>query len=410
MKKVTIYMNHWLELHPYKAVQPADGYYVALANRLFESMELTEFPLDVRGRIALYLSAYLEDQVSGLMLWQTFLKEHNRLYAKQLPFYQLSECYYVDEVNQEDVALIMWNTIQKAVQHDEKLAKVLEAAKVNVSGSAWACKGFVNPMNPVLLSEAERLYGILSDAYEEAPENETLAEYFTSIANEREGREKLQWLFGRTYLTEPSVLPYLANMGDGDMFIVPTGPLALFVHEWIDALGGDESWKLVKGLYVDEPEMPADFVAKNKEIYVNFTSATAGSNIVFLDGYDQLKEFLVKALHWPDDENHTLPQLRESRDFILMVHPEKGMLLAKDICRYLAAPGNTIYNSQEAAQGAFRLLTQETVCPPDLLYRSIREGWIPDVQVPGQPETRELVLANTDFIARNFLLYYYRGD
>lgn len=399
MKKTIIYMNHWLDLHPYTAVQTSDTYYVNLSNKLLETMTLPGLTLDVRARMALYLAAYVEDQVSGLKLWQTFLKECELLNKKRLPFYQLTDGYYADEVNKEDVAFIMWNTIQKAAQHGQKLSE-----------SSIVCHGFVNPAHPSLLAEAERLCEILSEAYEEAPENDALCDYFQSAATEKEGRAKLQWLFGHTYLTEPSVLPYLANMGDDDLFIIPTGPLALFLYEWIDALGGDESWHQVKGLYVAEPELPAEYAAKNKEIYANFTAATQGNNIVFLDGYDQLKDFLINGLHWPDDENHTLPHLKESRDFILMVHPEKGMLLAKDICRYLNAPGNPVYDSHEAEQQAIRILTQETVCPPDLLYRSIREGWIPDAQFPGQPETRQLVVDNADFIARLFLLYYYRGD
>ena len=334
-------MNHWLDLHPYKAVQPSDGFYVALANQLLEVMALPGLSLDVCARMALYLAAYLEDQVSGLNLWRTFLKEHNRLYDKLLPFYELSHDYYADEVNREDVAFLMWNTIQKAVQHDEKVVD---------SSVPFCCKGFVNPLHPVLLEVADRLYGVLEKAYEVAPENEVLTDCFVSVADEQEGREKLHWLFGRTYLTEPAVLPYLANMGPDDLFIVPVGPLALFLYEWIGALGGDESWMQVKGLFVEEPVLPAEMVAKNREIYANFTAAAHGSSIVFLDGYEALKLFLVDGLHWPDDENHTLPQLKDSRDFILMVNPEKGMLLAKDICRFLDAPGNPMYNQAEADQ------------------------------------------------------------
>ena len=390
MKQNTLYMKHWLDLHPYEQVQPSDAYYLSLANQLLELMADSGWSLDVRCRLALYLAAYLEDQVSGEQLWQTFLKEHNRLYGSVLPFYALSDDYYADEVNREDVAFLLWNTLQKEAQHREA--------------------EFVHPMHPSLMAMADRLYACLEKAYEVAPENEVLTDVFGSIQNEAEGRTKLEWLFGHTYLTEPAVLPYLANMGKDDLFIIPTGPLALFLYEWIEALGGDESWRGVKGLYVEEPELPADFAEKNRAMYDTFMEATHGSNIVFLDGYDALRLFLVDGLHWPDDENHTLPQLRDSRDFILMVDREKGMLLAKDICRFLDAPENAMYDEKEAAEGAFRLLTVETACPPDLLYRSIREGWIPMAQVPGCPETRQLVVANADFIARHALLYYYRGD
>ena len=393
----TLYMKHWLHLHPYKAVQPSDAYYVELANRLLKAMTLPALSVDVRCRASLYLAAYLEDQVSGLNLWQTFLKEHTRLYNRVLPFYTPTDSYYADEVNPEDVAFLLWNTWQKEVQHESPQ-------------KGGAAPAFVHPLQPELLAQADTLYKLLAEAYEEAPENPVLTDYFQGFATEEEASVKLDWLFAHTYLTEPSLLPYIANVGPGDRYIIPTGPLALFLSEWIDALGGGAAWKTIQGLYVQEPELPAEFIEKNHALYADFTAATYGSNIVFLDGYPSLKDFLVNALHWPDDANHTMPQLQEFGDFILMVNRDKGMLLAKDICRYLAAPGNSLYDAAAAQQGAFRLLTEETLCPPDLLVRSITEGWLPDLQLSADATTRELTVRNADFIARHSLLYYYRGD
>ena len=269
---------------------------------------------------------------------------------------------------------------------------------------------YVNPLDEGLLKQAAQLYAVLEEAYEEAPENPALTEYFGGFASLEEADGKLSWLFGHTYLTEPALLPYIANVAPTDRFIIPTGPLALFLSEWMDLLGGGEVWKSVPGLYVAEPELPEEYARSNKEIYRHFTEATGGSNIVFLDGYGELKRFLVEGLHWPDEESHTLPQLKSHRNFILMVNPEKGMLLAKDIAQYLAAPGNGLYNKVEAQQGAFRLLTEETLCPPDLLVRSISEGWLPDLQLPNGGGAGQLVVRNADFMARHALLYYYRGD
>lgn len=391
MNASAIYMNQWLKIHPYKVSQASDSYYVTLANQLLQAMTLPVLSLGTRQRISIYLAAYLEDQVSNLKLWQTFLKEHNRLYGVNLPFYVTSDNYYADEVNREDVAFIIWNTWQKEVQHSEH-------------------KDYINPLDSTVLQQADILFHILSKAYEEAPENECLNNYFEDYTEVADAELKLTWLFGHTYLTEPALLPYIANVTSSDRFIIPTGPLALFLHEWIDALGGNDKWKEVPGLYIEESELPAEYKAKNQVIYADFTQATHGSDIVFLNGYDELRNFLVHALHWPDDENHTMPQLSQYHDFVLMVNPEKGMLLAKEVCRFLAAPGNVMYDKVTAQNGALKLLTEETVCPPDLLYRSIREGWIPDAQLPGNPSSQKLVVRNADFIARHSLLYYYRGD
>ena len=390
--KNDIYMNEWLQLHPYRVAQPSDGYFVALANRLLGVCVLKGLSDGGRRKVCLYLAAYLEDQISNLNLWGTFLREHRRLYGRVLPFYATGDDYLADEVNVEDVCFILWNTWEKEVQHGE-------------------APGYVNPLNGELVAQAKVFYELLAEAYEEAPENGALNGFFEGFDSLEEADRKLDWLFGHTYLTEPALLPYIANVTASDRFIIPTGPLALFLFEWIDALGGGDCWKSVEGLYVAEPELPEEYAVKNREIYATFTAATGGANIVFLDGYAQLREFLVKGLHWPDDENHTLPQLKEFRNFILMVNPDKGMLLAKDICQYLAAPGNALYNKVEAQAGAFRLLTEETLCPPDLLVRSITEGWLKDLQLPGEAaDSNLLVVRNADFMARHALLYYYRGD
>lgn len=61
----------------------------------------------------MYIAAYLEDQISGLGLWQSFTTEHKRLYGKYLPFYAVSSDYIADEINEEDIRFIIWNTWQK---------------------------------------------------------------------------------------------------------------------------------------------------------------------------------------------------------------------------------------------------------------------------------------------------------
>ena len=83
--------------------------------------------------------------------------------------------------------------------------------------------------------------------------------------------------------------------------------------------------------------------------------------------------------------------------------------MAKDICEYIADPDNRLYDYRKAQKEAFRLLTEETLCPPDLLTYCIRNGYLPDASFP-DGSGRELVQANADFVARHALLYYYRGD
>lgn len=278
-------------------------------------------------------------------------------------------------------------------------------------GKALYKHAYINPEDERIKKQAATFYRILEKAYEEAPENSLLDGYFDSFADEKEAGRKLAWLFGHSYLTEPSMQPYIANVTSSDRFIVPVGPLALFLSEWIELLAGEkaEAWKSVKGLFQPEVPVPAKMREKNAATYQLFVNATDGSQVVYLNGYDALRRFLVEKLKWADDDSHTLPQMKAHRNFILMANPEKGILLAKDICEYIADSANPMYHPGLASQNAFRLLTEETLCPPDLLLYVLSENLLPDA-VFSDGSGQELIRQNADFIARHALLYYYRGD
>ena len=387
MKTKPIYAKDWLQIHPYTAIQPSDTYFIELSNRLFKACALPELPEAFRKKLALYASAYLEDQLSGLRLWQAFTAEHQRLYGFRLPFYPIDAAYYPDEVNEADLRFLIWNAWQKSglVPH------------------------YLSPYATQVSELASAFYALLDKAYEEAPENEILTGYFDAFKDEKDAEHKLAWLFGHTYLTEPSMYPYIARVTSSDRFIMPTGPLALFLYEWIDRLSGKPCWKKIKGLYLEEPELPQQLIETNQTIYRNFTEGTGGKCIVYLNGYEELKSFLVNVLKWQDDESHTLPQMKAHRNFILMSNPKKGILLAKDICEYIADKENPMYNREEAQANAFRLLTEETLCPPDLLTYCIENSLLPDASIPEEADNA-FVQKNMDFIARHALLYYYRGD
>ena len=376
-----------MQIHPYTQQQPSDMYFVGLANRLYESLKESELPDTYQRKLALYAAAYLEDLISGLGLWESFTQEHRRLYGRTLPFYPTEADYCEGEPNQSDLKFLVWNTWQKALFPHP----------------------YLSPEDP----EIDRLAGLLAaplaQAYEEAPENECLNGYFDAPGSEKEGLQKLTWLFGHTYLTEPSMAPYIERVTPSDRFIIPTGPLALFLHEWVDLLSENTDWKKIKGLYLAENPVPAQTKEKNREMYRLFTAQTQGHPVVYLNGYDELRRFLVDVLKWQDDDNHTLPHLKPFRNFILMTNEEKGILLTKDICEYISDPANPLYDKDKAQANAFRLLTEETLCPPDLLTLCIRQKWLPEAVIPGT-QTAGLVTENADFIARHSLLYYYRGD
>lgn len=389
MQKANLYIKDWLSIHPYTRQQPSDNYFVQLANRLFHICPLNEIPEAFKKKICLYTAAYLEDVISGLGLWRSFVNKHSELYGTALPFYTLTPDYTKDEINEEDIRFIIWNTLQKAPYPHS----------------------YIHPMATSIRQTAKMFFEILDEEYETAPANDALTEYFMKFRDRTEAEHKLLWLFGHNYLTEPSVQEYIAQVTASDKYIIPCGPMALFLYEWIDLLTGHqtENWQQIEGLYPDIPTLSDEMKQRNQNTYELFTKGTKGAQIVYLNGYKELHHFLTQVLQWPDDDNHTLPQMKGNRNFIMMVNPEKGILLANDICECITDPLNNLYNREIAVKEAFNLLTVPTKCPPDLLEYLISHHYIPDAQLPEYGE-KELVEKNADFIARHALLYYYRGD
>ena len=280
---------------------------------------------------------------------------------------------------------ILWNTWQKEPHRE----------------------GFINPMDPTLETSAKAFYCILNKAYETIPENESLNSYFKSYQDEVNAVEKLIWLFRSTYLTEPSM--QIFDIQDADIYTIPCGPTALFLYEWMQLLHAGGEWNLIDSLFPMQLKDSPEMIEKNRKNYQLFTEGNQGERIAYLDGYDALRRFLTQVLQWPDDENHTLPQMKQFKNFVLLINQEKGMLLAHDICEYIHDPLNPYYNKERAQQNAFAILTQEGLCPADLLLYIMEHDYLDDAQIPGVGQA-ELVKRNADFIARHSLLYYYRGD
>jgi len=58
--------------------------------------------------LAAFLVCCFEDVISDLGLWRVFRDEHERMYGKRLPFYDLPDDYFEEEINFEDVAFLIW--------------------------------------------------------------------------------------------------------------------------------------------------------------------------------------------------------------------------------------------------------------------------------------------------------------
>lgn len=104
MKYRRIYNKEWLDFHPYHNTDSVDLYYVNLANKIKKTI------LEVLGdnpysseesldELACMLTAWFEDVISPLGIWKAFTTECEKVYGTKLPFYDLTEEHYPDEIN-----------------------------------------------------------------------------------------------------------------------------------------------------------------------------------------------------------------------------------------------------------------------------------------------------------------------
>ena len=174
MKKNVIYLNDWLAIHPYTTVCSSDMFFVELANKLYVTCHLEELPETFRKNLSLYVAAYLEDIISGLGLWQGFTTAHTRLYGRCLPFYPNGKRLYKGRGKFGGYTLY----------HLEYMAE----------GSFLT--RYVNPLDTSILKQAQAFLPLLEEAYEVAPENELLKDYFAGYADEKEADRKLSCFSG----------------------------------------------------------------------------------------------------------------------------------------------------------------------------------------------------------------------
>lgn len=393
--------------------EPTDKYYLKVANRLLDltvgSHLLDTVPDGVVQKAVLTVVGYYQDVISDSGAWHAFIDECRRLYGRTLPFFSHGDEYIDYELNLEDVRFIAWYALAMCYED-------------------WR---LLSPEAKVVEQLAQLWYDELARLYDDAPEPDGHRIKDELEINNPEDAQSLMklgnWLFLHCYLMTPAfgltLMQILSEPGiaapenitklherlEQAMMEDPTGPLALYLREWL--------YLLVEGHMPPEPKPESDAgEAAEHKYYSRFVAATGGETIAFFNDYASLNRFFVDALGWEAGEEH-LPQLKGSTGFVLMVNRTKGMLLAKDVAGCIAAPGNPYYDRAYASEHAIELLTERGRCPADLLQRVCRSGWLPDAVFPGEYDSEEararahkLVADNWDFVARCYLQQYYRGD
>ncbi|MDE7346198.1 MAG: DUF3843 family protein [Muribaculaceae bacterium] len=347
-------------------------------------------------RAALCLIGYYQDVIADAGLWHGFSDECRRLYGTPVPFFSVSEDYIDYELNREDVGFIVWYAI--AMYSDDRC---------------------IYPFRSDITALSDIWFELLEEVYENSPVpvGYHLAHELDVYAEEdQEMILRLgSWLYLHSWLLRPAfaltVNELIAEqMAEGKkneeiadalqeaVKHQPTGPLAFFLREWVH-------------LTIDH-RLPSKRERKEQAethpAFLRLVKATGGEPLTFIDGYEAFNKFLIEQLGWKSGEEH-LVQLKNCRDFVIMANPEKGLLVAPDICRCIKSPLNPMYDAPYASSHAIELLTVRGRCPHDLLSYICENGWLPDAVFPDSDD-HELVARFHDFIARCYLQLYYRGD
>lgn len=380
-----------------------DRYYLDLCNRLVDIAKdgqlFPGYPEKVVERAAMAVIGYYQDVICDAGIWRSFITECRRRYGYTVPFYDDGKEEYLDfELNRMDVRFMVWYA----------LCMNYETLRVR------------NPFDDEIVNGADAWWEELDRVYDESPlpEDYRLTHELEMHAEEdRDAVMKLgNWLFMHCYLMTPAYAMTLSEIAshydlskesqvvefqksmEQSMSEDPTGPLALYVGEWL--------YLIVEGKL--PPVRKAKQDIHEHKYYTAFTRATGGEILKFFGSYGEMNSFFIDSMGWEAGQEH-LPQLKGSRNFILMVDREKGMLLARNIAECIKAPMNPYYNPEYAKEHAMELLTERGCCPGDLLRYVCGNGWLPDAVFPGG-DNHEIVSRNWDFISRCYLQQYYRGD
>lgn len=246
--KNKILIDTWLELKPYTSFTNDDLFYLKLSNEVKKIILTSSHEQDFLNLLdkedidllCCFLCAYLEDLASETNVWNTFVRIHQSIYQKPLPFYNLDD-YYEEEFNPQDISLLIWYFLNQ-----------------RVSGK------FIFPINSYITETADEIMELFEEAWEDAPINSKLKSYYYLNNTESDyykARNLMDILFFQSYLFYPDttmellymekdiieehksdnqVLQYLDEKRDHLLHSTHSALLALKSKDWAAAFLGDE--------------------------------------------------------------------------------------------------------------------------------------------------------------------------
>lgn len=184
--KNKIYLKNWLDYKPYLHQKKTDLYYLRLANQVKECIYNSQ-PLEIDNyvddeginHLACMLTSYFEDIISETNIWNTFVKEHKKLYHSPLPFYDLED-YSENDINIEDLLFLIWYALNTLQEHK-----------------------FIIPYHESFTEIAHNVFDLFEEEWQYAPENEHLKACYQIDEDEEDYykvRSFVDNVFFKTYL------------------------------------------------------------------------------------------------------------------------------------------------------------------------------------------------------------------
>lgn len=193
LKTPYIIGRDWQRTNVGGKTSPCDLAYAKIADDIFKAiapfaslMPQDYYDVDAMS-LAIKLTGYLEDVVSGLGIFKAFRTLNTRLYGKKLPFYGLGEDYDDNDINPEDVRYLIWHEFAEFMIDDGQV---------------------INPENPAIQELSEIAYKLLEDAFDRAPENTCKRKSLVEPAigdDVMVAKFRLMWILESCYLTSSAI-------------------------------------------------------------------------------------------------------------------------------------------------------------------------------------------------------------
>lgn len=418
MKNTKIYPKDWLQLHPYKQSGPIDLYYTRIANKIHEMMEQTNlagsFEKEDVIQISMRMAAYFEDVISGLNIWRAFILEYKKQTGNYLPFYTVSDHYYDDEANYEDVRFLLWHYTQQ--YHGAK------------KGS------FVNPDNPANEETARLIYDLFCKEWTTAPENAKMQALFspeTSYEEPEKQAELLHWFHYNSYLFTDSnetlsetVKEYwrlnpdqkqntqaVMQIYDSLAHIDRTPLLAYTSPKWLSLILPETHPDYA--IFAENAENAESFVdptiqkqeEANLAAYNKFTEIADGKLLFYMKSKQEFVDFASGQLKLEENEYTPLADTIKFDKFAVYASPRVGLQLLANGIEYIKDEQNPFYDEKKAADQALSFFIVKH-CSMDLLKALEEHGMLADAQTKSlqSPERGKAIIhENWEFLAKYFI-------